>query len=52
MNLSNIYEFWQKNNQLSELEQTKFIKHDELLKIRQDLYNDWETEYVTTTLII
>ncbi len=35
---------------ISELEQTKFIEHDRLLNIRQDLHNDWENEYETTTL--
>jgi len=50
INLSKIYEFGQKTNKLTPLEQTKFINYDELLKIRQDLYNDWENEYETTAL--
>ena len=50
INLSKIYEFQQKNNKLSELEQTKFISHDKLLKIRQELYNDWLEEYENTAL--
>jgi len=48
--LSKIYEFTQKTNKLSPLEQTKFINYDELLKIRQELYNDWENEYENTPL--
>ena len=48
--LSKIYEFGQKTNKLSPLETTKFINYNELLKIRQDLYNDWENEYESTTL--
>ena len=48
--LSKIYEFGQKNNILTPLEETKFINYNELLKIRQDLYNDWENEYESTTL--
>ena len=35
---------------MTPLEQTKFINYDELLKIRQELYNDWENEYESTTL--
>ena len=50
INLSKIYEFGQKTNKLTPLEQTKFINYDELLKIRQELYNDWENEYESTTL--
>jgi hypothetical protein len=48
--LSKIYEFNQKTNKLSPLEKTKFINYDELLKIRQELYNDWENEYENTPL--
>ena len=51
MTISNIYEFVQKTNILTTpLEQTKFINYDELLKIQQELYNDWESEYESTTL--
>ena len=48
--LSKIYEFGQKTNILTPLEQTKFINYDELLKIRQTLYNDWLDEYENTAL--
>ena len=48
--LSKIYEFGQKTNILTPLEQTKFINYDELLKIRQILYNDWLDEYENTAL--
>ena len=48
--LSKIYEFGQKTNKLSPLETTKFINYNELLKIRQELYNDWENEYENTPL--
>jgi hypothetical protein len=50
INLSKIYEFGQKSNKLTPLEQTKFINYDELLKIRQTLYNDWLDEYENTAL--
>jgi hypothetical protein len=50
INLSKLYEFQQKNNELSELEKTKFIEHEKSLKIRQDLYNDWENEFESTPL--
>jgi len=50
INLSKIYEFGQKTNILTPLEQTKFINYDELLKIRQTLYNDWLDEYENTAL--
>ena len=50
INLSKIYEFGQKTNKLTPLEQTKFINYDELLKIRQTLYNDWLDEYENTAL--
>ena len=48
--LSKIYEFGQKSNKLTPLEETKFINYDELLKIRQILYNDWLDEYENTAL--
>ena len=48
--LSKIYEFGQKTNKLTPLETTKFINYDELLKIRQELYNDWFNEYENTAL--
>ena len=48
--LSKIYEFGQKSNKLTPLEETKFINYDELLKIRQSLYNDWLDEYENTAL--
>ncbi len=48
--LSKIYEFGQKSNKLTQLEKTKFINYDKLLTIRQELYNDWENEYESTTL--
>jgi hypothetical protein len=48
--LSKIYEFGQKSNKLTPLEQTKFINYNELLKIRQELYNEWDEEYENTTL--
>lgn len=48
--LSKLYEFVQKTNILSPLEQTKFINYDDLLKIREDLYNDWLEEYENTAL--
>ena len=50
INLSKLYEFQQKNNELSELERTKIIVHDKLLKIRHELYNDWLEEYENTPL--
>ena len=50
INLSKLYEYQQKNNLLSDLEKTKFIEHEKLLKIRQDLYNDWLEEYENTPL--
>ena len=50
INLSKIYEFGQKTNKLTPLEQTKFINYDELLKIRRELYNEWDEEYENTTL--
>ena len=48
--LSKIYEFGQKNNKLTPLEETKFINYEKLLTIRQDLYNDWLDEYENTAL--
>ena len=39
-----------KTNKLTPLEQTKFINYDELLKIRQILYNDWLDEYENTAV--
>ena len=48
--LSKIYEYGQKSNKLSPLEQTKYINYDELLKIWKILYNDWEEEYENTPL--
>ena len=43
--LSKIYEYNQKSNKLTKIEETKFINYDELLKIRQLLYDDWEDTY-------
>ena len=45
INLSKIYEYSQKTNTLTPLEATKFINYDDLLKIRQDLHDDWETDF-------
>ena len=50
INLSKICEYSQKTNTLTPLEATKFINYDDLLKIRQDLYNDWETDFENTGL--
>jgi len=50
INLSKIYEFGQKTNILTPLEQTKFINYGQLLQIRQELYNDWLDEYENTAL--
>jgi hypothetical protein len=48
--LSKVYEYGQKSNKLTPLEQTKYINYDELLKIRKILYNEWEEEYENTPL--
>ena len=50
INLSKIYEFGQKTNKLSKLEATKFINYEDLLKLRDDLYNDWENDFENTGL--
>jgi len=50
INMSKIYEYIQKSNKLTKLEETKFINYDDLLKIRNDLYKDWENEFETTGL--
>ena len=38
------------SNTVTPLEATKFINYDDLLKIRQDLYDDWENDFETTVL--
>ncbi len=48
--LSKIYEFGQKTNKLTALEQTEFINYDELLHIQKELYNEWDEEYENATL--
>ena len=48
--LSLMFEMNEKKNILSKLEQTKFVEYNDLLKIRQMLYNKWETEYENTGL--
>ena len=50
INLSKIYEYSQKTNTLTPLEATKFINYDDLLKIREELYNDWENDFENTGL--
>ena len=50
INLSKIYEYSQKTNTLTPLETTKFINYDDLLKIREELYNDWENDFENTGL--
>jgi hypothetical protein len=48
--LSKIYEFGQKSNKLTPLEQTKFINYNDLLHIHKELYNEWHEEYENSTL--
>ena len=48
--LSLMFEMKEKQNILSKLEKTKFVEYDDLLKIRQLLYNKWENEYENTGL--
>ncbi len=47
MNLSNIYEFQQKIISYQKQNKQNLLN---LIKIRQDLYNDWLEEYETTAL--
>jgi len=48
--LSQIYQFNDKKNELNEREQKAFITHNELLKLRAILYETWETEFNETAL--
>ncbi len=49
-NLSLIHEQKESENKLDEDEQKKFIDYKELLKIRNDLYNDWVESYENLTI--
>ncbi len=41
---------WTENKYFNTSRTNKFINYDELLKIRQNLYNEWLDEYETTAL--
>jgi hypothetical protein len=49
-NLSLIHEQKESENKLDDDEQKKFIDYKELLKIRNDLYNDWVESYENLTI--
>ena len=49
-NLSLIHEQKESENKLDEDEQKKFIDYKELLKIRNNLYNDWVESYENLTI--
>ncbi len=49
-NLSLIHEQKESENKLDEEEQKKFIDYNDLLKIRNKLYNDWVESYENLTI--
>jgi hypothetical protein len=51
-NLSLIHEQKESENKLDEGEQKKFIDYNDLLKIRNNLYNDWVESYENLTIKI
>jgi hypothetical protein len=48
--LSKIYEMKDKMNEITELEETKFVSWLDLNKLKDKLYNEWLDEYEGTTL--
>ena len=48
--LSKIYEMKDKMNEITELEETKFVSWLDLNKLKDKLYNEWLNEYEGTTL--
>lgn len=45
MNLSLVTKMQESNNELNDIEQNKFIDYKDLLKLQNNLYNNWEQKF-------